>query len=138
MQEIFKATPLSTALRSLCDHLRVQVISQGLTAATAEEQGLLGVTENSSWIREVYLVGDGVRLVQARVVVPHVTYKQFQHQFDSLGDRFLGEAFLYQVPHTRSPFTFAFVDNKWHRQSVFDLGGFKLLVKESFLLYSHA
>ncbi len=130
---------LSNALRKLCKELRVQVIYQCLTSATAEEQNTLNIAEDNSLVREVYLLGDGVPLVHARVVVPFNTYQQYKTEFDALGNKLLGEHFLYLRSHVRGPFQYA----KWNindavlyaRRSIFMLNehNAQILIVEQFL-----
>lgn len=129
---------LSKALKAMCDELTVQVISQELSYASIDEQQILEIQESNSLIREVYLVGDGVPWVFARVVVPFKTYLKHKDSFDSLGNKLLGEALLYSDPSfTRSEFTYALTTHNgtpiWSRRSVFGLNGLHLLVTEGFL-----
>lgn len=129
LRNLMQTYNLSQELRKFCTTLTVQVISQQLTNATPEEQTILNIQENNSFIREVYLQGDGVNLVHARVIVPNVTYLKFKTELDNLGTNFLGESFLYKHQHTRSPFVY----QQNSRRSVFDLSGYKLMVTEIFL-----
>lgn len=129
MQDLIQAYNLSQELRKLCKNLTVQIISQKLSSALPEEQAALNIQENNSFIREVYLQGDGVNLVHARVIAPNATYRKYQTKFDNLGSNFLGKHFLYKHKHTRSPFTY----QQDSRSSIFELDGYKLMVIEKFL-----
>lgn len=133
MFEIFKAYNLSAALREIYANVSVQVISQQLGRATAEELAILSINEDNSWIREVYLLGDGKPVVHARVVAPHATYVAFKQQLEAVGNRFLGEAFLYQLPHTRGSFEYFKIDNQTARRSIFKIDTERFLVTECFL-----
>ncbi len=129
---------LSKALKSLCDELTVQIISQDLARALIDERQILSIQENNSLIREVYLLGDGTPWVLARVVVPFQTYLRHKNDFDSLGKKLLGETLLYADPSfTRSKFTYARISHNdarlLSRRSIFTLDGQQLLVTESFL-----
>ena len=134
MQKYLKAYNLVAALREDYANVTVVIISQQLATATAEEQSLLAINEPQSWIREVYLQGDGKNLVRGRVVVPYTTYQAYQNVFDSLGNKFLGESFLYKIEHTRSAFKYEKVGLRCQRQSIFYLNDnkHKLLVLEFF------
>ena len=129
---------LSKTLRELCDELSVQVLKQDLARALSDEQQILDIQESNSLIREVYLLGDGVPWIYARVVVPFYTYQKHKLSFDNLGEHLLGETLLYVDPSfTRGEFTYAKVkhqdDELWSRRSVFTLHGVHLLVTESFM-----
>lgn len=133
MQTLLNAYNLTAALREHYTNVTAQIIKQEMSTATTEEQELLQISEPQSWIREVYLQGDGANVVLARVVAPLATYNQFKAAFDTLGNKFLGESFLYQIPHTRTPFAYKQVQDKWQRSSIFSIKDYKLLVTELFL-----
>lgn len=129
------AGALSARLRLGCKEVSVQVDSQGLSSAFADEQKLLAINEKNTLIRKVHIMGDKKPLVHGRVVVPNLTYRKFQVEFDQLGNKLLGETLLYDRPEvTRSPFQYAKVsDNLWARRSLFIIEGYNLLVTEVFL-----
>lgn len=133
MQKLLSAYNLTAALREQYTNVTVQIIRQEISCATEEEQELLQTNEPQCWIREVYLQGDGANVILARVVVPLSTYHKFKAAFDTLGDKFLGEAFLYQMPHTRTPFAYKQIQSLWQRSSIFEINTNKLLVSELFL-----
>ena len=133
MQKILSEYNLTAALRERYTNVAVKIIVQELACATVTEQELLQINEAQSWIREIYLQGDGINIIHARVVAPYATYKAFQVQFDALGDSFLGESFLYQIPHTRSPFEYKQINDQWLRWSIFYIENNKLIVSELFL-----
>lgn len=124
---------LSTILRSRCDVLSIQVIKQELATASVEEQQLLNISEDNSFIREVFLLGDQQPLVKARVVAPMRSYLQFKNTLDNLGEKPIGETFLYTQAYTRSPFQYTRIQDKLTRRSVFDLQSYPIMVQEKFL-----
>lgn len=129
-----KPQSLSVAMKQLCKELTVEVFSQKLGGASAEEQALLNIQEDNSLIREIYLCGDGKRWSYGRVIVPNAVYLKRQYDFDTLGDRPLGETLLFgRLNVTRSVFEYTNIDTQWARRSVFDLAGDKIIVMEMFL-----
>lgn len=134
MQKLLSVYNLTAALREIYSDVAVRIIRQGIYCANAEEQELLHISEPQSWIREVYLQDNGANVVHARVVAPMSTYNEFQAIFDNLGCKALGESFLYQMPHTRTPFAYKQCHSKWQRHSIFDISNKKLLVTELFLI----
>jgi chorismate-pyruvate lyase len=110
---------LSDILQSKCKHLSVQVISQQI--------------ENHNFIREVYLLGDGIPWVHAITTAPERTYIKFKTQLDNLGNNLLGKTFLYSQSHTRSAFEYAVLEGNLARRSVFNLQDHDLTVQEKFL-----
>ena len=130
---LLTAAPLSAALRKIYQTINIQVLMQQLTAATAEEQQLLDIVEENSWIREVHIIGDGAPRVLARTVIPFHIYQHFKPILDNLHNNFLGEGFLYKIPHRRSHFEYAQQRDQWIRRSVFYLQADRLVVSELFL-----
>lgn len=131
-----KPLVLSAALRNVCKHLSVQVISQQLTTATIEEQHTLNISENNSLIRKVYLCGDGIPLVYAKTVIPHDGYIQYKNEIDNLGSNLIGADFLFKQPNiTRGPFSYAVIKNPnlYARRSIFKIKDVSVLVTEIFL-----
>lgn len=135
MALISDAGALSARLRRGCKQISVRVDSQGLSSAFGDEQKILAINENNTLIRKVHILGDQKPLVHGRVVVPNLTYRKFQVEFDQLGNKLLGETLLYDRPEvTRSPFQYAKVaENLWARRSLFVMEGYNLLVTEVFL-----
>ena len=127
---------LSTNLRSKCKKLSVHVILQELSTATPEEMQLLNISEYNSFIREVFLLGDKIPLIQARVIAPMRSYIQFKDTLDNLGNKLLGETLLYAQTYSRSQFQYTKINNELARRSVFDLQGYTILVQEIFLFSS--
>ncbi len=111
---------LSDILQTKCKQLSVQIISQQIT------------TDNS-FIREVYLLGDGLPLVHAITTVPNRTYLRFKPELDNLGNNLLGNTLLYLRPHTRSAFEYTMLEGNLARRSVFNLQGYDMAVQEIFL-----
>jgi len=132
---LVKTYVLSRFLKRLCNHLTLQVISQHVASASVDEQILLNIQENNSFIREVYLCGDEIPWVRGRVVVPFATYQKYKQDFDNLGNKLLGETLLYNKPGiTRSDFEYKLgADGLFSRRSIFDLNNYSLLVIETFL-----
>lgn len=128
--------PLSAALKQLCKNLTVRTISQKLETALPEEQLVLNTQENNSLIREVYLCGEGVPWIHARVVVPFATYQSYKPEFDNLANKLLGENFLYTKPGIkRSAFELSITpEGLFSRRSIFEMQGCNLMIIETFLL----
>lgn len=131
------STALSTELKKSCKELTVSIKIQYIGAAHAEEQRALNIKEDNSFIREVFLCGDNMPWVHARTIVPNATYMQHKEEFDTLGTKLLGEAFLYKYTNLkRDPFSFMQVtpdENIYARRSVFYLEKSPLMVTETFL-----
>jgi len=132
---LVRSGPLSAALKQLCQNLSVQVISQQLETATPEEQQALNIQETNSLIRQVYLCGDNVPWIHARLVVPHTTYQSYKPELDNLGDKLLGEAFLYSKSGIqRSPFEFSITpEGLFSRRSIFEINIQQLMLRETFI-----
>ena len=93
-----KPFSLTTALRKTCQSLHVQVNQQTLASATKEEQTWLNIQEHDSFIRDVYLVGDNIKMVHARVIAPHSTYIFFKNELEILSARlFYSNKHMYVV-----------------------------------------
>ncbi len=132
---ISDAGALSARLRVGYRELAVQLQSQRLSTAFADEKNILAIDENNSLIRKVHIVGDQKPLVHGRVVVPNATYRKFQIELDLLGTKFIGETLLYDRPGvSRSAFQYAKVaEGLWARRSLFTIEGYNLLITEVFL-----
>ena len=130
-----KPQSLSIAMKQLCKDFTVEVVSQEIGRASADEQELLEIAESNSWIRQVYLCGDGERWSYGRVIVPHHVYAKHKQEFDTLGTKPLGETLLFGRSNVaRSNFEYAqLATDHWARRSVFDLAGDKIIVMEGFL-----
>jgi chorismate-pyruvate lyase len=111
--------PLSDILQTKCKQLSVQVVSQHI--------------ENDGFIREVYLHGDGIPLVNAITTAPLETYLKFKTEFDNLGNNLLGKTLLYSRQHLRSAFAYAIIDGYVARKSTFSLENYKVYIQEKFV-----
>lgn len=146
---MLKPYNLSDALSQVCMHLSVQVLFQGMSDYHDDEAQALQIQgQTRCYVRQVFLKGDGVPFCFARIVVPQHTYHQYQSQFSTLNDQFLGNTLLYSNATTRrDPFEYAYISQahpytqyleNTHplgaRRSVFYMDGqFPLLVSEVFL-----
>ena len=137
---LLKPISVTAELKARCQELTVEVISQKFD-------------EHGNLIRQVHLQGDGVAWSYGRVEVPRVTYERFKNEFDTLGNRSIGEVILHSNPNTkRGPFEYALIDvncnlfnqatynlpekikqQLWGRRSIFSIDGFELSVIEIFL-----
>lgn len=100
---------LSHSLKLLCKSLSVELLHQKFEAARADETLCLQLTQCDPFpmVRQVFLKGDAVPWVYARVVIPFETYQAYRVQFENLHSRLLGETLLYDNPKvTRSEFEF--------------------------------
>jgi len=104
---------ISKDLRKHCRELKVDLKGQHQMHAYVDEYDYLQVVNEVAWIREIFLNGDNVPLTYGRVVVPANTYQRYQHDFENLGDKPIGETLLYPNPLvTRSPFQYAYFSNQ--------------------------
>lgn len=133
---------LSDALQACCTDLTVQIISQQFEPILSSEQQVLNISE-PCWVRQIYICGDNIPWVFARVVAPLETYRQYKQEFDELGTNLLGATILSKVKNlTRSEFSFSLTPDQTAkhyapgnpaRRSIFNLNGYDLLVTEVFL-----
>lgn len=128
-----KPPSLTAALRKVCRNLQVHINNQELATATQEEQSWLNIQEANSFIRDVYLVGDNIKMVHARVIAPNITYIYFIDELNNLGTNFIGEFFLFKRPHVRSKFQYAKFDACFARRSLFTLETKILMLTETIL-----
>lgn len=150
-----KPTVLTAAIKSKCKEFSLHVISQELTTAEPTEQEALEIdgTETNSLVREVCLQGDGIPWVYGRVVVPNVCYQLFKEQFDSLGNKPLGETLFYgHIDFKRKGFSYSTIEHNnylftrstsieprqgtkilFARRAILERTHLKLLVTETFL-----
>lgn len=147
---------LTQALKRVCQACEVNLIEQSFAATVySDEQALLSLEPNeATWVRQVFLQGDQVPWVYARVVIPATTYAHYQQDFANLGTKPLGETLLYQQKNVkRGLFEYAYLPNQyplfkkifsylpsvtpaqalWGRRSLFWLNHDPLLVTEFFL-----
>jgi chorismate--pyruvate lyase len=150
---LVKVSSITKSVKQLCEEFHVDLMSQDLGKAYSDEQQLLNINETDSLIRQVHLNGDGVAWSYGRVIVPHDTYQHFKTEFDTLGNRSIGEVLLHSNPSTiREPLEYARVtkgsnlfnlavagleepveQDLWARRSIFSIDGYKLLVVEVYL-----
>lgn len=161
-QWLYKPFVLSRALKKVCSHFTVHITDQRIKPLYADEIAALGCYETSNgYIRETYLGDENHPFVYARVTMPESTYLTYKVELDNLGNRPIGETFLYSNPTTtRSQFEIkritqddellfdelvhtnfykaviernSRVPELWARRSVFSLQGNPLLITEVFL-----
>lgn len=112
-------------------------------ALLQSEQGL---------IRQINLTAHGCALVYGRTIIPAPTYQAFKQQFDSLGERAIGEILLHNKEQVRrtpleagmiavnsdlyqeaSQHQFTAPDFLWGRRSQFYMQDYPLLITEIFI-----
>lgn len=97
------------------DKMEIDVRFQGWSQATHEENSFLKVQQSlpasllcgSMFVREVYMLGDGVPWLFARTLFPEKMLHAFPNVFENLGTRPLGEVIFNLKGVTREPFYFA-------------------------------
>ena len=128
----------------------VHVLNECLTPLPQPESEILSQTEG--WVREVYLKTPNAPLVYARTAMPVQTFEQFKKDWETLGNKGIGDTLLYHQAHVkRSPFEFGLVRKQnqlyqdatkntphrpfclWGRRSLFYWDGYPLLITELFL-----
>ena len=87
------ANELTTALRKCCGKISLIKHSQKLDDVYAFESSLLGV--DSSYVRQISLYHDDKELIFARTVITLETYEYFYDILENLGDKPIGDNFLY-------------------------------------------
>jgi len=119
---------------------RVQVIRETFACPDTSEALALGIDpKQRSWIREVYLRGDGRPWVRARTVIPVRSLRGPARPIRRLGNRPLGTALFGPRPWQRSQFLCGLLSsngagsNLLARRSRFHRGSYSLLVTECFL-----
>lgn len=149
-----KPYKLSEAFKRVARVLCVNVIGQQFETILPDEALYLNLEVNEkSFLRQVYISGDGQRFEYARVIIPVKTYEKYFKQLENLGSNLIGEKVLYDFPGMkRSKFEYAALnvqdprfevalcsfegerpDALWARRSVFWLDGLPLSVMEVFL-----
>lgn len=90
--------------------------------------------EKGVFIREIYHEGAGEILVFARVEVPEATFYHFHVELQNLGERSIGDHFLFlKQDLQREPFeVFKAGKGQWARRSQFLVEGFPLNITEYF------
>ncbi len=125
---------------------------EGLAKIAADEAAALGLAAGElAWVREVFLVCDGVPRVFARSVLPRSPRRGLDRLFRGLGSRSLGSMLFAAFGFVRAPLEFRRLDQRapllqrairatalhlptaWARRSVFRQGDKSLLVAEVFL-----
>ena len=140
---------LADALRRVCHELCVQVLYQGDGPLAEEERDYLRlpITEHRCYVRKVLLTGDNVPFCFAYIIIPYVTYHQYEPAFLNLGQRLFGDTLLYaNSKTTRSVFQYGLIPAEGidydpdlkgclpARRSIFYMDGiFPVLITESFL-----
>ncbi|MBN9288955.1 MAG: hypothetical protein BGO43_08290 [Gammaproteobacteria bacterium 39-13] len=155
LEWLTKPYMLSKALKRVCQSFSVQVLEQCFLPAFEDEIIALQIdSAHLPFVRQVFLQGDGVSLIQGRVVIPKITYQHYFKQFASLSDNPIGETMLYHNPdvsrdafeyaHVRASHPFAhqtrnallaqgnMTEDLWARRSIFWLKSYPLLVSEIF------
>lgn len=88
-------------------HPTLTLYRQGWVDLSPWEQTQLGSEGGASaWCRDICLRDDNNIWSYGHTVVPNVTYRAYQHTFDTLGTQLLGRDFLYQTQATRSEFQY--------------------------------
>lgn len=153
---------LSKALRKVCNDFSVEITDQCMKPLYADEIAALKCYGSPmGYIRETYLGDIGNPLVYARVTMSESTYAANRESLENLGNRPIGETFLYKDPSlSRSEFEvkrltqddellfdtlvhFNFYRAEiqgisretelWARRSVFTVSGNPLLITEVFM-----
>jgi chorismate lyase len=119
-----KPRSISDAMRKLCATLSLKIMCQQHAAAYQYEVDELHLDLHGNHeptvhnlplaisemplVREIFLLGDNVPWSFGRVIIPPKTYLAYKNTFDSLGNKFIGEAFLYGANDVvRSKFKYA-------------------------------
>ncbi len=84
---------LTTALRKCCGKISLTKHSQKLDDVYEFESSLLGV--DSSYVRQISLYQGNKELIFARTVITPDTYEYFRDILENLGDKPIGDDFLY-------------------------------------------
>lgn len=143
---------LSRALKRICDEFSVQLISQEFGFLNDDEIEVLNCGPfELGLVRQTFLKGDGNKYVYARVVIPRATYVSNKEMLRIIGEKPIGESFLYNNPKmSRSIFQIKllqphhqlyknavhFADEKpaelWARRSIFHLDNDPMIINEVF------
>lgn len=142
--------PLSQQYRQKYKNITLQLLQQKRSEADIDAAERLNIIDNpKALVREIVLFGDQQPLSYAKVTIPLSTYMTYQKTFDHLGEKLIGEAFLYtQNNLSRSDFEYAVINDlqqapNWDvfnnhyplytRRSVFAVDAHPLLIQEVFL-----
>ena len=89
--------------------------------------------ESGQFIREICHEGGGQTLAVARVEVPEETFYHFHTELKSLGERSIGDYFLFTKQDVvREPFEIFEEEGRWARRSRFLVEGYPLTITEYF------
>ncbi|QID16749.1 chorismate lyase [Nitrogeniibacter mangrovi] len=146
---------LTARIRARCGDFHVAVVRQALVRPHADEAAALGLAARErAWLREVWLLADGVPVVYARSVLARRHLRGPWRLFQGIGARPLGAALFSDPRIERQPLHCARLDGRdaryhrlvtllngrvalppalWARRSAFRLRGRSLLVSEIFL-----
>lgn len=112
---------LTERLQSMCSRFEVAVVAHQLESPTTDEIALLNCQQDTTYIREVLLLGDGVPWVFARSVIPQVINDS---ELDGIGSEPLGKRIFNDPRFQRGGFQLCQID--WQ------------LMREKLLLSQHA
>lgn len=105
---MIKPYRLAKSFRQVADNVRIEVIFEGEEGFDIDERLELKQNDTVGYAREVVIWGDDAPFCYARTIMPKSTYLQFQQVWDSLGEGFLGDHFLYRrADMQRSAFKYA-------------------------------
>jgi chorismate lyase len=146
---------LSQALKQVSLTFKVQLLSQGNAILLEDDQIEFNLSlPQEGFLRQVFLCGNDVPWVYARVAIPQDTLANYHYIFSDLDNRPIGETFLYNNPKvSRSLFQIKYfvpsdpiyqiatkgLDTKhypekiWARRSIFYLGESPFTITEAFL-----
>ena len=149
---LFQVQRLGLELKSILPNVALRKLTQFDGVMTDDEQVLLKTAYKQCHIRLAKHYHQTQTIVLARTIIPWGTYQCYRHVFDHLGDKSIGEGFLFRAPAIkRSPFyakhfsakvfydrfpgqNFHCDHNTWARASLFFLEpSYNLLVEEFFL-----
>ncbi|ENO79428.1 chorismate--pyruvate lyase family protein [Thauera sp. 63] len=110
---------LTARIRARCEHVSVNLLSQGLASAVPDEATLLGLRPGERvWVREVLLLADGRPVVFARTLLPRGHVRGAWNLFHGFGARPLGAALFADRAISRAPLACARLDARdarYHR-----------------------
>lgn len=88
------------------------------------------------WVREIFLLSNGKRLVHAKTLLPVCQLQGKLHRLKHLGNTPMGHILFNK--HKKLPFIRQFIskDNQYARQSLYDWYGSSVFVEEWFLTHS--
>lgn len=130
---IIHAQNLRHALEQQFYNVSLKVLEQGLVQPNALDTQLLNTT-NAIYKRQVHILADTVPIIFASTIMSEQTYKNYHTQLKDLGNKFIGDNFLYQSQFIRSPFEFSYTNNSTTRKSEFTLQKDRIILIENFLI----